>query len=767
MTTSQKYQNPKLAGCSDTEWLTPAVSEKFQSRFGWRPNTVDSGDTGLGTSDYTEDICSTSSSPSFQPIRSQIPIPTARVMPSTAGALASKLKPRASEEAQASSSSSSSKSSLLKSASSPNLDAQHEGNLDATVVKPDSLSRYRSLVNGFDHSLFPSGDQTRLDEAQKFDVPAMEPTLNQSALLGGLCHDVRQQLQMTRLVDNTGLVEQTYKVLPEARAGLTCAVDPYGQRNIHPGSGVSARVFSVPQGLQTRALLGDQASTGAYDPLLQQRCCELASWQQQKQKLEILRLQVNQMQLMTGGNGPYSSLHPATSYTENSKWDAVIKANENLLKEKELTIERQKQQMSLLEQRLRESELQVHSAVMGRGGPYTDVCLLRLQEAQRENAFLRAQFAERSDCYTKEKLEEDRRLGAVEAETQRLNEVLKESSEKHAEELKKQEERIRSRDKHINSLKKKCQKESEQNREKQQQIETLERYLADLPTMQDYEAQHKKLEEAEERAAQLQASIRDLEAQLEEARSAVRNKETQLEEQRHKERELLSTVTSLQNRVQESLEDGVRLPSLDREKLQEENTTLKDEHLRLKKVIEKQLRIMEQLGSQIRSLEEHLSQEECSSQALREEAAEKEESLLQLRTAMKELSVQNQELMERNLTLQERLQGEEVQCGPGLLPVGARLTQKLYGEMAACLCDLRSLCNILTQRAQGHDPNLSMLLGIACKCTAGEQWEEWLSPEGLQKKLQEAQQLRRDVEELRTIVSDRYAQDMGENCITQ
>ncbi|XP_016136917.1 centrosomal protein of 85 kDa-like isoform X3 [Sinocyclocheilus grahami] len=767
MTTSQKCQNPKLAvGHSDTEWLTPAVSEKFQSRFGWRLSTADSGDTGLGTSDHTEDICSTSSSPSFQPIRSQIPIPTAHVMPSTAGTLTSKLKPRASEEARASSSSSSSKSSLPKSASSPNLDAQHDGNLDATAVKPDCLSRYRSLVNGLDHSLFPSGDQTRLDEAQKFDVPAMEPTLNQSALLGGLCHDVRQQLQMTGFADNTGLLEQTYKVLPESRAGLTCPVDPYGQRNIHPGSGASARMFSVPQGLQTQALLRDQASTGVYDPLLQERCGELASWQQQKQKLESLRLQVEQMQLMTGGSGQYSSLYPATSHTENSKWDAVIKANENLLKEKELTIERQKQQMSLLEQCLRESELQVHSALMGRGAPYTDVCL-RLQEAQRENAFLRAQFAERSDCFTKEKLEADRRLGAVEAETQRLNEVLKESSEKHAEELKKQEERIRSRDKHINSLKKKCQKESEQNREKQQRIETLERYLADLPTMEDYQAQHKKLEEAEERAAQLQATIRDLEAQLEEARSAVRNKETQLEEQRRKERELLTTVTSLQNRVQESLEDGVKLPSLDIEKLREENTTLKDEHLRLKKVIEKQLRIMEQLSSQIRTLEEQLSQEECSSRALREEVAEKEESLLQLRTAMKELSLQNQELMEHNLTLQERLQGEEAPCGRGLLPVGARLTQKLYGEMAACLCDLRSLCNVLTQRAQGHDPNLSMLLGIASPPAVGEQWEDWLSPEGLQKKLQEAQQLRRDIEELRTTVSDRYAQDMGENCITQ
>lgn len=51
------------------------------------------------------------------------------------------------------------------------------------------------------------------------------------------------------------------------------------------------------------------------------------------------------------------------------------------------------------------------------------------------------------------------------------------------------------------------------------------------------------LEEAEERTGQLQATVRDLEAKLEEARSAVRNKETQLEEQRRKERELLTTVT--------------------------------------------------------------------------------------------------------------------------------------------------------------------------------------------------------------------------------
>lgn len=52
---------------------------------------------------------------------------------------------------------------------------------------------------------------------------------------------------------------------------------------------------------------------------------------------------------------------------------------------------------------------------------------------------------------------------------------------------------IRSRDKHINNLKKKCQKESELKRENQQRIETLERYLADLPTLEDYQGQNKQV----------------------------------------------------------------------------------------------------------------------------------------------------------------------------------------------------------------------------------------------------------------------------------
>lgn len=88
-------------------------------------------------------------------------------------------------------------------------------------------------------------------------------------------------------------------------------------------------------------------------------------------------------------------------------------------------------------------------------------------------------------------------------------------------------------------------------------------------------------------------------------------------------------------------------------------------------------------------------------------------------TTVFQLSAQNQELMEQNLILKEQMSDQEQrstsQASSALQPAGARLTQKLHVEIASCLSDLRSLCSILTQRAQGQDPNLSLLLGLASK----------------------------------------------------
>ncbi|XP_030879198.1 centrosomal protein of 85 kDa-like, partial [Leptonychotes weddellii] len=101
---------------------------------------------------------------------------------------------------------------------------------------------------------------------------------------------------------------------------------------------------------------------------------------------------------------------------------------------------------------------------------------------------------------------------------------------------------LKTRDRYISSLKKKCQKESEQNKEKQRRIETLEKYLADLPTLDDVQSQSLQLQVLEEKNKNLQETLLDMEKKLEEIKKQCQEKEAQLICQKKKEKELVTTV---------------------------------------------------------------------------------------------------------------------------------------------------------------------------------------------------------------------------------
>ncbi|NXJ76951.1 CEP85 protein, partial [Trogon melanurus] len=753
----------------ETEWKTPMLSVKFQSRVSRCPSVADSTDGGIGTScsDSTEDFCSSSNGSSFQPIKTQVTIPTAHVMPSTLGASPSKMC-----AADQSCSQSASKTAVPGSAPE-HAGLVRNGDFNAgksSQVPPRDLLRlYRtSGENGFEQSWHPVSDHMRTEDTWKFDTPAIEHTLNQSLFLDNLCTDPLHRFQ--KFNPNSGAAEagkDHYKVLPESKqaTGANGACEPQdgtwpsGSRLMPTGLQAN-NFFSKPVTPPSRAWTQEGCALHPHE-----RVCELSAW---KQQLEKVRLQIEQMQLQNGGACHHPSLSsPSLPPPDPAQWIHILNSNENLLKEKELLIDRQRQHISQLEQKVRESELQVHSALLGCSAPYGDVYMLRMQELQRENTFLRAQFTEKTESLSKEKIELERKLAAAEVDAKLVRESLKETVQKHAEELKKQEERVKGRDKHINNLKKKCQKESEQNRERQQRIETLERYLADLPTLEDHQKQSQKLKESELKSTAMQETVLALETELGDVRAAFREQEMQLETQKHKELELLSTVRSLQDKVQQCVKNAERGPfAQDGERQKIENDSLKKDCDCLRKIVDKQQKKMEQLSSQIKNLEEQVAQEEGTSQALKEEAMRRENALQQLRTAVKELSVQNQDLIEKNLTLQERLRQAELTTQP--LPAEtARLAQDLHSELASCLQDLQSVYSIVTQRAQGKDPNLSLLLGIRSVQYSAKEKDDLLSPDGLAKKLVEVKQLHKEVEDLRTAISDRYAQDMGDNCITQ
>lgn len=674
---------------SYTEWQTPQVSGKPLSRFSASHGTQ----KGISSSEHVDDFCNASGSTSFQPIRSQVTIPTAHVVPSTMTA-SSRIYDRA------------------------------------------GLST-ESAVYSF--PFVPSVDPSTTEDTRKFEMPTIEPTMNQSALLNTLGPDGRTDFP-TAIINRD---VEPYKALPESKeiggVGLT-----------HNGTYQSSH-------LQSQVWRPDSYST--------QQAADYSSWKlQQQQYADNLRVRMEKLQLVRDySTAPmYSTgLHPIPN-----EWERV-KASDNILLGKEMLLERQRQHIVALEQKLREGEVQVHNAILSQSSPYNDMCLMRLQDLQREVTFLRAQFAEKTDSASREKAELEKKLCAMEAESRGLRDAMKEAAQKHSDEMKKQEERVKGRERHINSLKKKCQKEAEQNKEKQQKIETLERYMADLPTAQDHHKQVLQMKELQEQNRLLQEQVSDLERKLGESRANCRESEAQLAAHKLKEQDHLDSIQSLQMEIKKFettdwKEEEKRLTK-EGDHLRQEVENLHKERDCLQKVIENHKKKMEQMCNKVKDLEDQICQEESTGQALKAESEQKDAALQQLKAAVKELATQNQDLMEHNVTIQEHLRLASLNTQP--LDVQSSQLFTLYKEMNRCQKDLRSICCLLSQRVQGVDPNLSMLIGVHSVTDLDEQ--EDLDVFSLERYLSGVDKLKRDIEELRTTISDCYAQDMGDNCITQ
>uniref|UniRef100_A0A8C2F853 Centrosomal protein 85, like n=1 Tax=Cyprinus carpio TaxID=7962 RepID=A0A8C2F853_CYPCA len=648
----------------------------------------DSGDTGIGTScsDSVEDHSSSSGTLSFQPLRSQGPIPTAHVMPSP----------------------SSSKLGVPSAPTSPWSSCQLPSPLDSPLdmKDPRPVRRWSSLtrLTGQEKSA-PSGRPSyRMDPHGSLDRGVLygyrQDPLYSDGFLSESLHKLSTNSDFTKYdlgSSNTlgktdsscssplkpSTLDLSYSALPESKTPTMGLAVP-GQRGPtlrHQAVGGSP----IQPAVRTQMWLSEQME---YRPG-PEGC---GSWQQEQQQRERLR-QEGELPQMPGG----------TSLPVNT----LVKIKEGLLRQRELEIDRQKQQILQLHARIRENELRAQQVIQNHRGRYDDSYLQSPKST----------LPERMSPLCCENGELGRKLAMAELEVIHLNEFLKQNTQKYTEDIKKLEEKMKTRDRYISSLKKKCQREQEQNLEKQQRIETLEKYLADLPSLDEVQTQAQQLQEVQGKKQALEDTVGQLEKTLEENRALLQEKDALIETQSKREKELMAAVQSLQEKVEKCLEDGVRLPMLDLKQLERENTRL--------------------LEQQMSCMERGITQE------LRKQLLEREE---ELETLSKTLQ-QNQ----------RRADEETLNVSPG----------PLLKEMSLCLLDLKGLCSVLTERAQGKEPNLALLLGIKSMSCSAEESEKPLMEDGLRAKLVEVCQLRKDIDELRTLISDRYAQDMGENCVTQ
>lgn len=145
--------------------------------------------------------------------------------------------------------------------------------------------------NGIEQSWFPAVGHEREEEVRKFDIPSMESTLNQSAMMETLYSDPHYQVHFHNPRADTN--KELYKVLPETKkapgSGVVC------ERNgSHPNSsGV------LPLGLQPAPGFSKPLPSQVWQPNPdpwhpRERSCELSTCRQQ---LELIRLQMEQMQV--------------------------------------------------------------------------------------------------------------------------------------------------------------------------------------------------------------------------------------------------------------------------------------------------------------------------------------------------------------------------------------------------------------------------------------------------------------------------------------
>ncbi|XP_051031472.1 centrosomal protein of 85 kDa-like isoform X2 [Phodopus roborovskii] len=779
------YSSSWLPG-NESLWQATTVPSSHRNNHIRRHSiTSDSGDTGIGTScsDSVEDHSTSSGTLSFKPSRSLVTLPTAHVMPSNSSASVSKHR-------QSVASDGSKWTTGLMQTLGDHTRGEQDSSLDMKDCRPlrkwSSLSKLTAPDNcnqsGIAYTEELRNDLEKTGKGKNF--PPHLRTFGPSCL-----HDSMEMLKLEDKEINKKrsstldckykfesynkediraassalrrqTLDMTYSALPESKPIVTGSEAFESPKYLMLGQQAVGGVPIQPS-VRTQMWLTEQLRTNPLEGRTTEDSYSLAPWQQ-PQIEEFQQGSETPMQVLPGSS---RQSYSPSGFQDLSKWESVLKIKEGLLRQKEIVIDRQKQQINHLHERIRDNELRAQHAMLGHYVNCEESYMNSLQPPY-ESSSVQTPFSEQSLSHPQQE-ELEQKLASTEKEVLQLNEFLKQRINQFSEEKKKLEEKLKTRDRYINSLKKKCQKESEQNKEKQRRIETLEKYLADLPTLDDVQSQSLQLQVLEEKNKNLQETLIDTEKMLEEIKKQCQDKEMQLLCQKKKEKELVASVQSLQQKVEKCLEDGIRLPMLDAKQLQSENDNLREQNATASKIIESQQDEINRMILEIQSMQGKLSKEKLTAQNVVEELGRKGGSLQRLTDALLESQRQTGEAYS---LLDQCQEGEH----SGLQTVRSKwplfdltVIDQLFKEMSYCLFDLKALCSILNQRAQGKEPNLSLLLGIRSMNCSAEETENDHSPETLTKKLSDVCQLRRDIDELRTTISDRYAQDMGDNCVTQ
>jgi len=322
-------------------------------------------------------------------------------------------------------------------------------------------------------------------------------------------------------------------------------------------------------------------------------------------------------------------------------------------------------------------------------------------------------------------------------------------------------------------------------REHQKSLKTihgLQAYIRTLPAEEEVRDLKAKLEARTGELAESGVKCAELEDQADTLRDELSENEKKLFELEIEKKELLERNKELLNNVSEGEkrihkardlgEDQVELLIFDKHELEQENKKLKnlsewkwkkfeDEKHKLEEQVKRLGGLVEETNKQLRITSTDLRQANASKGMLELELKKKTETNTTLQVKLDKFGAEIQNLRSNNEST-ARLDGHYT-----------RLTR----SMGKCISELSSLHELCNQVMGGGDPNISVLLGVRevggtfsplDRDIINLTIEDKLDL--VRKQMEELSRVQRELQELRTRITDKYAENLADNmnsCVTQ
>ncbi|XP_065185579.1 centrosomal protein of 85 kDa-like [Sycon ciliatum] len=474
-------------------------------------------------------------------------------------------------------------------------------------------------------------------------------------------------------------------------------------------------------------------------------------------------------------------------------WEPLVRSKDNLLHQKDLTIQRLQREADLLKRQCHESELRMQQVVRRQAEGDHAALDVKLAETQNDLALAHAQ-AEQVRKQTERQLATmQATLGKSEyslSKAQKRIDELEGEQAAHGKDVKKMN---LQHDDDLDKLR--CEVEESAKREEatKQRVQSLERYLTKVPTPQEVKKSQEALttwrercQAAEDACHAAQEALGQKEDEMEAQRSELDrvkaqvsallqlqsgSVQEQLTNTSHCSREELQALL-LQSQAQCSELHGMleKTQSQTTDDMQKVRHRYKQLYARATAELQKECQLLKQRAEEQDSA---LHEEKLSNKALQERLSERQSIIDDLRSTTTQLVTQNQELLDHSLQLEQAHQQQGLRLR-SLSSESIHKVRSVQAELRACVGDLRNLIQVWKSFVDGHDPDMSRLLGLSAPVvpeqpnhdqdvdTTGENFVE-----DLEAQLGDVRKLRTEVDQLRSLLADQYAQELGSSCPIQ